>query len=426
MKKTIVAVSIAGLSTIASAQTNVTIYGAADVSGQGFTQSNIKNSSAAALGYDGGSTFNLQSNSSFIGFKGTEELGNNVKALFQLETTLNLTGQQATASKADGGGSVNLGGVATATGNGVFGSLRDSFVGMDGGYGSVKVGYLSTPFRASLYSFDVMPGATGSSDIGKQMGAIRMGAASGNDQFSSTIRSSAISYSTPTYYGVNGSILYSGSNNNGTNNQTALAGCTNDTSACTAVPQSVFGLGLGWTGYGVNIQGAFQQANNNFSDTANMTKDNYGDYTSYLIGTSYTGVPGLKLSTVYIRNSLGVNGAINYGSGNVVTTGAGKLSNNQLWAGASYRMGNWEPAVSASWSSDVNGSQYQQLGSRQWTTRISYYMSKRTQVYGLVSNLNNSTNQTYTFGQQTSNLGSSASTSGSNLFTYGAGLRTTF
>lgn len=426
MKKSLVALSIATISGVALAQTNVTIYGVADVSGQGFNQSNVKNGSADTNGYNGGNTFNLQSNSSLIGFKGSEDLGNGVKALFQAETTLNLTGQQATSSKTDGGGAVNLGGVAVGSGNSVFGALRDSYIGLTGKYGSGLAGYLSTPFRSSLTSFDVMPGATGSSDISKQMGSIRMGAASGGDSFSSAVRSTGLVYAIPTLYGVNGSVMYSGSNNNGTTNQTNLGACNGDTSACTATPQSIFAVNLGWTGYGVNVQGAFQQANNNFSDNADITKDNYGDYTSYLIGTSYTGITGLKLSTVYVRNTLGTNGTVNYGAGNNATTGAGKLSNNQLWAGASYRMGNWEPAVSASWTSDVNGSQYQQLGSRQWTGRVGYYLSKRTQVYGLVSNLNNSANQTWTFGQQTSNLGTSASTSGSNLFTYGAGLRTSF
>lgn len=426
MKKSLVALSIAGISTAALAQTNVTIYGVADVSGQGVNQSNVKNGSASTNGYNGGNTFNLQSNTSFIGFKGAEDLGNGLKALFQAETTLNLTGQQATASKSDGGGAVSLGGVAVNSGNSVFGALRDSFVGLNGKYGTGMVGYLSTPFRQSLTSFDVMPGGTGSSDITKQMGSIRLGAASGGDQFSSSVRATAISYSMPTFYGVDASIAYTGSNNNGTSNQSNLGSCTSDTSACTATPQSIFGFNLGWTGYGVNIRGAFQQANNNFTNDTNITKDSYGDYTSYLVGTSYTGVPGLKVSTVYVRNTLGTNGTVTYGGGNNVTNGSGKLTNNQLWAGVSYRMGNWEPRVSASWSSDVNGSDYQQLGSRQWTLNTGYYLSKRTQVYGLISNLNNSANQTYTFGMQTSNLGTQAGTSGSNLFTYGAGLRTTF
>ena len=419
MQKKIVALAVAGLSTAAFAQTNVTIYGVADVSGQGFNQTSVKNQ-PSGVNY-GGNTFNLQSNSSLIGFKGTEDLGNGLKALFQAETTLNLTGQQAVSSPADGGGAKGLGGAAYGTGNSAFGALRDTYVGVDSKYGAAMAGYLSTPIRSTLTSFDVMPGATGSSQIDKQMTAMRLGGAIGATQFQTAIRATAIAYAMPTLYGFNGSIAYTGSNNNGTNNTTPAYLCSgSDTSACSIAPQSAWGLNLGWTGYGVNIAGAFQQNNNNVAPVTGTNIGNLGDYTSYLVGAGYTGIAGLKLSTAYIRNTLGTNGTT------VLGNGASKLTNNQLYAGASYRVGNWEPRVSATWNSDVNGSNVQQLGSRQWTANVGYYLSKRTQVYGLVSNLNNSANQTYTFGQQTSNLGAVAGQAGSNLFTYGAGLRTTF
>ena len=422
MQKKIVALAVAGLSTAAFAQTNVTIYGVADVSGQGISQSNVKNAVGTAAGANGGNVFALQSNSSLMGFKGTEDLGNGLKALFQAETTINLTGSQHSGS-----GNANAA-VAYGTGNGVFTAMRDSYVGLNSKYGTVLGGYLSTPLRSSLTSFAVEPGATGSMQIDKQMGGMRFGAS--NVQFSSAIRATAIAYAMPTLYGFDASIAYTGSNNQGTNNSSSLDGCAanGDTSACTAAPQSAWGLNLGWTGYGVNIKGAFQQANNNFNLTnphpalGNIAQ--IGDYTSYLIGAMYTGLPGLKASAVYLRNSLGINGST--GTRGISPGGADKLSNNQLYTGVSYRWGNWEPSVSATWSSDVDGSNVQQLGSRQWQLRTGYYMSKRTQVYGLISNLNNSANQNYTFGQQTSALGTAASTSGSNLFTYGMGLRTSF
>jgi len=410
MQKKIVALAVAGLSTAAFAQTNVTIYGVADVSGQGFNQSNVKN---AAAGYDGGNVFGVQSNSSLLGFKGTEDLGNGLKALFQAETELNLAGNRNTNN-----GTTNTG-VMVQTKTSMFTGLRDSYVGVSSKYGTGMAGYLSTPFRSSLVSFDVMPGATGSSQIDVQMGSIR----AHNVGYSSAIRGTAVAYAMPTLYGFDASIAYTGSNNNGTTNSTDASSCTGSVSACTITPQSAFGFNLGWTGYGVNVKGAFQQANNNptANTPAGSNSGNYGDYTSYLVGAMYTGVQNLKLSTMYVRNTLGTNGVTA-----LTTAGAGKVTNNQLFAGASYRMGNWEPRVSATWSSDVNGSNYQQLGSRQWTANLGYYLSKRTQVYGLVSNLNNSANQNYNFGQATVNLGSQTNVLGANMFTYGAGMRTTF
>ncbi len=383
----------------------MTIYGVADVSGQGTTISGAKD---PATPQTDGSTFNLQSNSSLIGFKGTEDLGNGVKALFQAETNLNLTGGST--------------GVSVVTTNSAFGSLRDTFVGMNSKYGTAMAGYLSTPFRSSLNSFDVMPGATGSGQIENMIGEMRFGGS--GLAYDSSIRATAIAYAMPTLYGFDASVAYTGSNNNGTTNTTSAgsscsAATNGETSACSATPQSAWGFNLGWTGYGVNIKGAFQQANYNLTNsTTTSNAQNLGDFTSYLIGATYTGIANLKLSNVYVRNSLGTNGASTY-----TTNGAGKISNNQYWLGASYRMGNWEPAASAGFASDFDGSSVQQYGSKQWTARVGYYMSKRTQVYGIVSNMNNSANQTYKPGLS----GSAASlTGGQNVFTYGAGMRTTF
>ncbi len=401
----IVALAVAGLSTAAFAQTNVTIYGVADVSVQGISASQSKSTVDQA-----GNVMALQSNSSLLGFKGTEDLGNGLKALFQAETALDILGNQqgATADAA----------VGVSNGVGLFSSaLRDSYVGLNSKYGTVLGGYLSTPFRSALVSFAVEPGATGAMTIDKQMGTMRFGY--DGVQYASSTRATALAYAMPTLYGFDGSIAYTGSNNNGSTNTTDLASCNASLSACTATPQSAFSFNLGWTGYGVNIKGAFSQFNNNVTPDANGA-GNYGDYTSYLVGAMYTGVQNLKLSTVYNRNTLGTNGTLA-----TVTNGAGKLTNNQLYAGAAYRMGNWEPTLSATWSSDVNGALTQQLGSRQWQARVGYYLSKRTQAYGLISNLNNSANQNFTFGQQTSALGTAGAT-GMNLFTYGVGMRTSF
>ena len=158
MQKKIVALAVAGLSTAAFAQTNVTIYGVADVSVQGISASQSKSTTDAA-----GNVMALQSNSSLIGFKGTEDLGNGLKGLFQLETGLDLAGNQR-GSDADAA-------VSVASNNGLFSSgMRDSFVGLNSKYGTVQAGYISTPFRSSLVSFAVEPGATGSMTIEKQMG----------------------------------------------------------------------------------------------------------------------------------------------------------------------------------------------------------------------------------------------------------------
>jgi len=236
MQKKLIALAVAGLSTAAFAQTNVTIYGVADVSAQGTSMTTgTARGTGNGLNYDeetgefspkstygtgkvpAGGAFNLKNNSSLIGFKGTEDLGNGLKGLFQVETNVNATG----------GGN----GPQFASGNSAFGSLRDTYVGLNSKFGTVLGGYLSTPFRSTLTSFDVMPGATGDGRIENLLGKVRMGGQSlgfgpgstGFVQADSSVRATALAFALPTMYGFNGSIAYTGSGNNGGNNQTAMS-----------------------------------------------------------------------------------------------------------------------------------------------------------------------------------------------------------
>ena len=439
MQKKIIALAVAGLSTAAFAQTNVTIYGVADVSAQGTTMSKSVAPNANAAD---GSAFNLKNNSSLIGFKGTEDLGNGLKGLFQIETNVNMTGQSSGQ------------GVAANTSNSNFGSLRDTYVGLNSKYGTVLGGYLSTPFRSTLTSFDVMPGATGDGRIENLMGGFRMsgtayGRYANNTGYlaaNSSVRATAIAYAMPTLYGFNGSIAYTGSNNNGGSNQTTVGPVTENatgtsiTSQVNAAPQSALSLNLGWTGYGVNIAGAFQQAkvNNSATYISNDVIDapsgtyvststpvtvNAQALTSYLVGASYTGIPGLKAAVVYNRNTLGTNNS--NGATSVFTGGANKASNNAIYAGASYRMGNWEPRLSYQHVSNTSGATNYggQDGANQWTANVGYYLSKRTQVYGIVSMLKNNANSVYNLASGGTSL---QSTGGQSFTTYGLGMRTNF
>ena len=84
MQKKIIALAVAGLvSGAAFAQTNVTVYGIADVAWEyyGKAQGDLKSTNKIS---DGGQ------DASRVGFKGTEDLGNGLSAFFQLEQRFNL------------------------------------------------------------------------------------------------------------------------------------------------------------------------------------------------------------------------------------------------------------------------------------------------------------------------------------------------
>ena len=120
MKKSLLALSILGaFAGVAQAQTNVTMYGVADV---GFVR--LDNSSAKITKLDSGVY-----SGSRLGFKGTEDLGNGLQGLFVLETGINIdTGGFDLAQNGNGG---------TAFG-------RQAYVGLGGNFGSVKLGRQQT------------------------------------------------------------------------------------------------------------------------------------------------------------------------------------------------------------------------------------------------------------------------------------------
>lgn len=142
MQKKIIALAVAGLaSTAAFAQSNVTIYGVADGS---FDV--VKASGGSNSGLNVGTMTRVSSNSSLIGFKGAEALGNGLTAVFQYEGSVDFAGGQAFG-----------------------GANRDSYVGLAGGFGTVAMGNLTGPTRALGASVDVFTGATG---IGANSGII--------------------------------------------------------------------------------------------------------------------------------------------------------------------------------------------------------------------------------------------------------------
>ncbi|MBK7648492.1 MAG: porin [Betaproteobacteria bacterium] len=119
MQKKIIALAVAALaSTAAFAQTNVTIYGIADASVSATT--NL----GATTGQTGFKVNTGTLSTSRIGFKGVEDLGNGLKALFTLEYGLAIDDNT---------------GIGTGTN-----IARQQFVGLTGGFGTVIAGRLQT------------------------------------------------------------------------------------------------------------------------------------------------------------------------------------------------------------------------------------------------------------------------------------------
>lgn len=167
MKKSLIALSIAGaLSNVALAQTNVTVYGVADAG-----ISRTDNGATTVNSLDSG----IQSGSR-LGFKGTEDLGGGLSALFTLESGFTLN---------DG---------KLAQGGRMFG--RQAFVGLGGSFGTIKLGRQYNPIRPALESID--PFAFGlAGNISRVFNAYGERA------------DNTVNYTTPNMSGVQGQLAYS-------------------------------------------------------------------------------------------------------------------------------------------------------------------------------------------------------------------------
>ena len=131
MQKKIIALAVAGLmSGAAFAQSNVTIYGAMRVS--------VDNVNAKAANSD---RWTVNDQSSRIGFKGAEDLGGGMKAVWQWESALNNTN-----TTANGAATIPTALPATATSSGGI-VQRNTFLGLAGGFGTVLVGTHDTPYK---------------------------------------------------------------------------------------------------------------------------------------------------------------------------------------------------------------------------------------------------------------------------------------
>ena len=115
MRKNLIALAVAGLAALpAFAQSNVTVYGLVDM-GYKWSGDNMDDRVSSRSALDSG-----MSAGSRLGFKGTEDLGNGMKAGFVLEQGLNLdTGTLGQGGRAFG---------------------RQSFVSLGGGFGTVALG----------------------------------------------------------------------------------------------------------------------------------------------------------------------------------------------------------------------------------------------------------------------------------------------
>lgn len=384
MQKKIIALAVAGLASAgAFAQSNVTIYGVADAS---FESVNVGGGYASRT--------RLATNSSLIGFKGTEDLGNGLKAIFQVENQLSLDGPKDNTTNSQ------------SMGNGW--NTRDTFVGLSGGFGAVLAGYISTPQRSTAAKYDLMPGATGSGSslnmIGRvNLGGVVQGAGLGANTFEANsgalgggqtltnnvgtiFRSQALAYVTPVFNGFNGVIAYV-PNENRDNTATGTGYKRN---------QYAWNAAANYANGPINVSLAYLKLNDigAISAIGGAGAPFSGDqnHTNWLLGASYDLSPSTKVSFMYdnFKGKLGLSA----GGEVEVKRNAWYLAGKQSFGAndliVAY-MRNGDNKVS-----NLPGS-YGDTGAQALSIRLAHNFSKRTQAYAIYTQIKNESNAVYDF-----------------------------
>ncbi|BEV13401.1 porin [Herbaspirillum sp. DW155] len=176
MKKSLLALAVLGaFAGAANAQSSVTIYGIVDTG--------VVYQSKVATTGGTGSKFGLNSGviqGSRIGFKGVEDLGGGLSAVFQLETGFSNDTGALDDSK---------------TSNTLF--RRKSVVGLTGGFGSVLVGR-QTDFADTISAYTAV----------QDFGGWVSNSGSGLDRLQGTRTNNSISYTTNSLNGFTGNLMY--------------------------------------------------------------------------------------------------------------------------------------------------------------------------------------------------------------------------
>lgn len=363
MKKSLLALAVLGaFAGAAHAQSAVTIYGIVDTGV-------VYQSKVATAGGGTGSKFGLNSGviqGSRLGFKGTEDLGGGLSALFNLEVGFSN----------DTGG---LQGSDAATGSNLF--RRKSVVGLSGGFGTVLLG------RQTDYA-DTISAYTSVQDFGGWTGNVGHNL----DRLEGTRTNNSVSYTTNNLAGFTGNLIYG----------------FGETAGQTSSGQS-FGGGLkydnGPLGLGLNYYQSKANGSSPASDTSLIAATSTTASVNTLAGTNgNTAYKGWNLVASYQFGPARVYG--NWSrvkqdlntQANLTTTGVGSLTtlNNRVLARSNkadiYEIGtaySLSPSLKLLAAVDHTRATFDGVSGKgkvtQYNLGTDYWLSKRTDLYAFLA-----------------------------------------
>jgi predicted porin len=386
MNKKLIALAVSGafgLPAVALAQgTNVTIYGMLNVD---FERVEAKDSAFNGPEFDPRNR--VSSNSSNIGFRGTEDLGNGLKAIFQCESFANI----------DNGGA----GLCT----------RNTHVGLSGGWGTLFYGQWDTPYKFTtlaqdaFYSTGIAASATVIGTPGFGVATVTqsgtpgaVGTAAANASFD-VRRGDSVQYWSPNWAGFAFRLMYS-----------ANEGKSADPSGFPGnveLDPYTWGGAITYTNgplyinaayarhidfFGLNQLAAFGVTAAGVSAANDSSKD-----TGIKIGAGY-GWGNITLNVIWER--------LEYENDGGAAVDLEQYERDLIYVSLLHRIGNWTLRAYYAHADDAECDLVgpgacileDETAADAWAVGASYSLSKRTDLYALFTRVDNDDRASYTFG----------------------------
>jgi predicted porin len=374
MNKNILAIAIAAAVAAPSAFAAATVYGVAHMSANSFSSVSDGASTPASTGLT-----SMSSNSSRLGVKGDEDLGGGLKAIYQMEFGVAMDGNTDGGANANGNGTTNLASGATTNNN--FMSLRNTFVGLGGGFGTVLAGRHDSMIKMTGRKYDLF-----GDQIGNNRNILRMGISqtvtggTANNVGDITTfandgrHNNVLAYVSPSFSGVSFGVAYVPSS--ATSQQETYDNAGTKSAALTAMVDYTAGNFSTTLGY-INIDNAGKAITITGGPNAG-TLD--GGYTAYRLGAGYT-FGAAKIVALYQNASLSATG--------------GSVSQDTYGVGGSYKVGA-AGTIKAQYYTAAAVNKINNSDGTLTTVGYDHALSKNTTAYAVYSAAHNGANAAYT------------------------------
>jgi predicted porin len=356
VRPTVIAAAVCSLLAVpaAIAQTSsVQLYGRANL---GIDLYEASGSNVA--GADRDSRVRVFDNSSRVGLRGAEDLGNGLKAIFQIETGVNVDNGSNTGQGGQGNGSTG------------FWASRDSYVGLDSNFGRLTFG------RQSIYYSNGVNAQFSANYINTEV-PWTDGRAFGRVRVPASRQSNVVMYTSPTFAGLNGSLYYSPNAQ-----ETVQTSATSDTN------------GNIWGATARGTWGPFYGQLDYVSNEGNAPAAGVrSDQSAWKLGASWGYMPGARIGLIgtlaYDNQALGLTAGDKVDQWGWTVNWEHTFGNFQVMAQYG-QLGNLKSCDSDATPGNVSCGD---SGARAYLIGGRYFMSKRTWVYASYNGTSNKSNQ---------------------------------